>query len=162
MNRIILVKIRSVFFQRIAVARNDIVRQNAAHDEVHAGKVVRVFLELLRKVFDMVVVAHVPGDAFTDIDEQRAGTTGGVVNPDFRSFLQVVCNDLGHEEGNLMRRVELTGLLPGIGSEIADQVFINEAKDIIILPAIHGNNLDEIDLVSNGLGTRTGSVPKLG
>ena len=69
-NRIILVKIRPIFFQRIAVARNDIVRQNAAHDEVHAGKVVRVFLELL-----------------------------------------------------------------------------------------HGNNLDEIDQVSNGLGTRAGSVP---
>lgn len=72
-NRIILVKIRPIFFQRIAVARNDIDRQNAAHDEVHAGKVVRVFLEFL-----------------------------------------------------------------------------------------HGNNLDEIDQVSNGLGTRAGSVPQLG
>ena len=50
-----------------------------------------------------------------------------------------------HELRNFARRVELTGLLTRIGSEVANQIFVNEAEGIVILPAVHRNVLDEVD-----------------
>ena len=55
-----------------------------------------------------------------------------------------------HELRNFARRVELTGLLTRIGSEVANQIFVNEA---VILPAVHRNVLDEVDEVASGLAT---------
>ena len=58
-----------------------------------------------------------------------------------------------HELRNFARRVELTGLLTRIGSEVANQIFVNEAEGIVILPAVHRNVLDEVDEVADSLAT---------
>ena len=71
-NRVVIIEIRPIFLQRVAVARHDIVRQNAPHYQIHAGQVVGVFLKLLSVVFDVVSPAHVTRHALADIDKQGA------------------------------------------------------------------------------------------
>ena len=54
------------------------------------------------------------GDGLADIQQERSGPAGGVIDLDRFFVLQVIGDDLGHEHGNLVRRIELARLLPGI------------------------------------------------
>lgn len=59
---------------------------------------------------------------------------------------------LAHEHGNLVRGVELAGLLAGVGGEVADEVLVDEAQHVVVGPAVHRDVLDEVDEVAGGLG----------
>lgn len=101
-----------------------------------------------------------PGDALADGDEEGAGTAGGVVDLDMLPAAQVMGDDLRHELGHFVGRVEFPGLLARIGGEIADEVFIDVAQHVVVLPAVHGDVLDEMDEVAHGAGLGAGAVPR--
>ena len=61
-----------------------------------------------------------------------------------------------------MRRIELTGLFAGIRCKVADQVLIDKAQNIIILLAIHGNILNEVNQIPDSLCACTGTFTQLG
>ena len=161
-NRVVLVEVGPVVLQSIAVSGHDVRRQNTPHDQIHAGEVIGVLLQLLGIVHDVVVAARVPGDALTDVDEQGPGTAGRVIDFDFRAVLQVVRDDLGHQKRDLVGGVELTGLFSRVGGKVADQVLVDEAQDVVILFPIHGDVLDEIDQFADRFGPCAGGLPQLG
>ena len=72
LNGVVVIKIRPVLFESIAIAGNDIVRLDPAHHQIHAGQVVGVFLQLLCVVLDIVGVRHILGDALANVDQQRS------------------------------------------------------------------------------------------
>ena len=98
MYRVVLVEVRPVLLQRIAVSGHDVVRQDSPHDQVHSCEVIGILLQLLCIVHNMVAAAHVPCNALADIDQQGAGAAGGVVDFNFRPVFQVVGNDFGHQK----------------------------------------------------------------
>ena len=81
-DRVLIVKERPIVFQGVVVAGDDVGGQDTAHDEVHTGEVIGVFLQLLSVILDVVRIHHVLGDALADIEQERAGAAGGVVNLD--------------------------------------------------------------------------------
>ena len=60
-----------------------------------------------------------------------------------------------------MRGIKFPGLFPGIGREVADQVFINEAQDVIVLFTVHRNVLDQPQQIADRLGSCAGGVAQL-
>ena len=162
MNGIGVVEIRPVLLKGIAVAGDDVVRLDTAHDQIHTGQVVGVLFQLLRIIFDVICIGHVLGNALTNVDQQRAGTAGRVVNLDFRSAAQMVGDDFRHQQRNLMRRIEFARLFSCVGSKHTDEVFIDEPKHIIALTAVHGDVLNEIEQSADRLGLRAGAVAKFG
>ena len=62
---------RPVFVKRVGAAGLDIVGDDAAHDEVHAGEVVGALDEFLGVVFHFVSTSDVLADGLTNGDEQR-------------------------------------------------------------------------------------------
>ncbi|MPM23497.1 hypothetical protein SDC9_69971 [bioreactor metagenome] len=65
-------KIWPVFFQCIAVASLNVIRKDSTHDQIHSGKIVGVFFQFLRVIFDTVVIAHMPSRTFSNINKKRA------------------------------------------------------------------------------------------
>ncbi len=60
--------------------------------------------------------------------------------------LAVQCDDTRQNAGNLLRRVELAGLLAGTGGKLADQVFIGVAQGVLVggkLRQALGDGLDD-------------------
>ena len=153
-----VIKVRPIIFQSIAVARLNVVGKNAAHDEIHAGQVVSVSLQFLREVFDIVLIVHVLGNGLADIEQKRTRAAARIINIDLLSVLHMVGNDLGHEDGNFMRRVELPSLFPCISGEHANEILVYKTKNIVALSAIHGNLVDELDEFTNRLGLLRCSV----
>ena len=76
------VKEGPIFLQRVAVTGNDVIRQNPAHHQIHTGEVVCIFLEFLGVVLNVILSAHAPGRTLTDVDQQRTGAAGGVIDFD--------------------------------------------------------------------------------
>lgn len=70
----------------------------------------------------------------------------------------MVRDDLGHKHGNLVWRVKLACFFTRIGGKHADQIFVNEAKDIIALTTIHGDVFDQMDELADGLSLLGGGV----
>jgi hypothetical protein len=70
----------------------------------------------------------------------------------------MVRDDFGHEDGDLMRSVELARLFARIGGEHADEVFVDKAQHVVALPAIHGDVFDELEQLADGLGLLGGGV----
>ena len=68
----------------------------------------------------------------------------------------------GHEQRNLVGRVELARLFSGIGGKHADEVFVNEPQNVVVLPAVHGDDIYQLDKIADGLCLRAGAVAKLG
>ena len=64
------------------------------------------------------------GDGLADIEQERAGAAGGVVNLDGLPVFQMVRDDFGHKHGNLVRRVELARFFARIGGKHADEIFV--------------------------------------
>ncbi len=71
-------------------------------------------------------------------------------------------NNLAHQQRDLVGRIELTGLFSCIGSKVADQILIDKAQNIIVLPSVHGNVLNQIKQIPNGLCPGTGAFTQLG
>ena len=157
-----IIKVGPVLLQRIAVAGNDVVRLDAAHYQIHTGQIVGVLFQLLRVVFYIVCVSHILGNAFADIDQQRAGTAGRVIDFDFVLALQMACHDFGHQQRNLVGRIELARLFAGIGGKHTDKIFIDEAQHIIALLAVHRNILDQVQQAADGFGLGAGAVAQFG
>ena len=67
--RIRLIEIRPVFFKRVAVSRQNVIRKDAAHDKIHSRQVVGVGLQFLRIVTDAIGIIHVLRRGLTDIDQ---------------------------------------------------------------------------------------------
>lgn len=61
-----------------------------------------------------------------------------------------------------MRGVELARLLAGVGGEVADEVLVDEAEDIVVLALVHRDVVDEVQEVADGLGARAVRVAQLG
>ena len=156
-----LVEIRPVAFQRIAVPHFDICGTDAAHDEIHARQVVGVFLQLLGIVLDAIRVIQIARNRPTDVDQKRPRTARRIIDPDLLAILQMLGDDFRHEEGNLMRRIELARLLPRVRGEHADQILIDETEDVIVLASVHGNVPDEIEERLDGFRLRGRGVTEL-
>ena len=63
-------------------------------------RVVGVLFQLLRVVFYIVRVCHILGNAFADIDQQRAGTAGRVyVHTDFDTKEKALSGAKAAEKG---------------------------------------------------------------
>ena len=71
-----------VVFERVTIARHDVVGEYSAHDQIHAREVVRVLLKFLRIILDGVGVAVASRHCLADIDKQRARSARGVVDGD--------------------------------------------------------------------------------
>ena len=63
-------------------------------------------------------------------------------------------NNLRHEKRHLVRGVEFSCFLTGIGSEIGDQIFINETENIVILFTVHWDLIDQLNEVTDSLCLR--------
>ena len=50
--------------------------------------------------------------------------------------------------------IEFACLLTGIRCKVRNQIFVDEAEDIIILLAVHRNLVDQLDQVADGLRLR--------
>ena len=70
--------------------------------------------------------------------------------------------DLGHEQRNLVWRVELASLLPGVRGKHADQILVDESQDVVALFAVHRNDFYQLDQVADSLCLRAGTVAELG
>jgi len=66
--RILILKVRPVVFERIAVTGHDVRREDPAHDEVHTREVIRVLFQFLSVVLDAVFLANIFRGAVADID----------------------------------------------------------------------------------------------
>ena len=82
-------------------------------------------------------------------------------NLDGLAVFQMVRDDLGHEYGNLVRRVELARFFTRIGSKHANEIFVDKAEHIVALPAIHRDIFDELEQLADSLGLLRGSITKL-
>src|ERR1700674_5785018 len=72
-----------------------------------------------------------------DLQEQRAGTAGRVVNGRGGAGLRVVdADDLRHDAADFGGRVELPLALATLGGEVPHQVFIGVAEDVVALGAV--------------------------
>lgn len=57
-----------------------------------------------------------------------------------------------------MRRVELARLFTGVGCKVTDEVFIDEAKNIIVLLAIRRNILNQLNQFADHFSLIAGAV----
>ncbi|EJX10407.1 hypothetical protein EVA_01328 [gut metagenome] len=141
-----------VLIQRVCTTSVNVIRNNTTHHKVHTRQVVGVLLQLLRIILHTVLVLNVLTDGLTYSDQQRTGTTGGVVNFQRSLILVMFCHDFRHEDSYFMRRIELTRLFPCIGSKVTDQILIHIAQHVVVLTAIGGNILDQFDKPFQRLG----------
>ena len=88
----------------------------------------------------------------TDVYQQRTRPAGRVINLDMVTMGKMIGNDFRHEQRDLVRRIELPCFLAGVGSELADEVLVDIAKNVVVLLAVHGNLIDEMDEVAYCLG----------
>jgi hypothetical protein len=70
----------------------------------------------------------------------------------------MISHDFRHQQRYLVRRVELARLLPGVGGEHTDEIFIDEAENVVILLAVHRYDLYQLDEVADGLSLCAGAV----
>ena len=130
--------------QAVTVAGDDVVRLHAAHDQVHTSEVVGVLAQLLGEVLNTVWVTHALGDGMADVKQQGARAGGRVVNLNLVAALEVVSDDVAHDERDLMRGVELACLFARVGRELLDEVLVDVAQHVIALLAISGDVIDKV------------------
>ena len=157
----LFIKERPVLFECVAITCHDIVRKNTTHDQVHTGKVISVFFKLLGIILDIILAAHMFCGALTNIDKQRTGTTRRVVNLNLVTIAKMISHDLRHQQGNLVRRIELASLLTSICGKVTDEIFINEAENVIVFFAVHRDILNQLKQVADCLGSCTRSITEL-
>ena len=69
--------------------------------------------------------------------------------------LEVVGDDVAHDERHFMRRVELASLLTCVGRELLDEVLVNVAEHVIALLAVGGDVIDKLQQLLDSSGTRS-------
>ena len=149
--RILILKVRPVVFQRVAVSRHDVGGQNAAHDEVHTREVIRVLLQFLGVVLDAVFLADIFRGAVADIDKERARAARRVIDLNMITILQMPGDDFRHQKRHFVGRIEFAGLFARVRREVADQVFVDEAENVVILLPVHRDVFDQVDEASDRL-----------
>ena len=107
-------------FLTCTVTSHNIVWQYATHDKIHTREIVGILLEFLCVILDVIRIAIATGHSLTDMDQQRARATRGVVDVDFFTAGEMPGHYFAHELRDFARRVELTGLLTRVGSEVAN------------------------------------------
>lgn len=143
---------RPVLLQCISTAGDNILRNDASHYEVHTGKIVGVFLKFLGVVLHLVLTSDVFAHGLADGDEQRTGTTGGVIYFERLLLLMVLGHNLRHHHSNLVGCIELTCLFASMGGKVADKELIDIAQHVVVLRAISRYVLDEFDESFQSLG----------
>ena len=66
-------------------------------------------------------------DFFGGLDQEAAGAAGRIAD----AVARLGAGQLGQQLGDLVRRVELAGLLAGVGGEAFDQVDVGVADDVL-------------------------------
>ena len=69
-------------------------------------------------------------------EQQRAGSTGGIVNGGGSTGSGADANDFGHDAGDFSRRIELAFAFTALGGEVAHQVLVGVAKQVIAFGAV--------------------------
>ncbi len=112
----------------------DLRRRAVVEDHVHPGQrgggVVH-FLPVEREVEAGVALGFVVG-----LQEQRTGATGGIVDGLAGALGAADADDLGHDAGDLRRGVELPLALARLGGEVAHEVFVGVAEQVVALGAV--------------------------
>lgn len=157
----LFIKERPVLFERIAIARYDVVRKNTTHDQVHTGKVISVFFKLLGIILDIILAAHMLCGALTDVNKQGTGTARRVVNLNLIAITKMIRHNFRHQQRYLVRSIELTGLFTSICGKVTDEIFINEAENVIVFFAVHRDILNQLKQVADCLGSCTRSITEL-
>ena len=70
----------------------------------------------------------------------------------------MVCDDFRHKQRYFVWRVELAGFFTGICRKHTDKIFIDKAKNIVILLAVHRNIFNQMNKVTDSLGLRSRAV----
>ena len=66
-DRVLIIKVGPIIFEGVGISSDDVAGQDAAHDKIHAGEVVGVFLQLLGVILDVALVSHVLGNGLANI-----------------------------------------------------------------------------------------------
>ena len=122
----------------------DFRRGTVVQDHVHlrqgGGGVVH-FLPVNRQVVAGGALGFVVG-----LEQQRAGPARGIVNGLAGAGGAADADDLGHDARNFRRGVELALALAGLGGEVAHQVFVGVAQQIVALGPVGS----KIQILENG------------
>ena len=112
----------------------DFRRRAVVQDHVHPGQrgggVVH-FLPVEREVEAGLALGFVVG-----LEQQRAGAAGGIVDGLAGALGAANADDLGHDAGNLRRGVELPLALARLGGEVAHEVFVGVAEQVVALGTV--------------------------
>ena len=93
---VILIKIRPVVLQRVAISCNNIVRNDTTHNKIHTSKVIRILLQLLCVILDAVVLLDMACHRLADINKKWARAARWVVDFYLRAVLKMVSHNLWH------------------------------------------------------------------
>ena len=145
---------RPVFIQRISTTGINIVWLDTAHHEIHSGKVIGILLQLLSIILHLVFIGDMAANRFTNGNQQRTGSTCRVIYFNLLFVLMMLCYNLRHQYRYLVRSVEFTGFLSGIGCKITDEILINITQHIVILTAIGRNIFNELNQILQSTGLR--------
>ena len=128
--------------ERVAVLELGIGQRVALHDQ-RGGIVVQDHVHARQAAGGSVLFLTVERDRragfIGDLEQQRAGAAGGVIDGGGAGRPAVVdADDLRDDAADLGGRVELTFALAALGGEVAHQVFVGIAQNIIALGAVLG------------------------
>ena len=109
--------------------------QGVVLPDFRRGAVVQNHVHLGQRGCGVVHFLPVNGDAVRSfggsLEQQRTGTTGGVVNRLLAAPGPGHADDLGHDERDFGRRVKLAFGFAGFRGEMPHQVFVCVAKNIV-------------------------------
>jgi len=112
----------------------DFRRGAIVQDHVHARQGRRGVVHLL--AVEGQIQARAALRLGMGFQHQRAGAAGGIVGGLAGAFGVADADDLGHDAGNLRRRVELTLALARFRGEVAHQVFVSVTQQVVTLGAV--------------------------
>src|ERR1039457_2870504 len=114
------------------VALRDERRWGVVQDHVHAGE------SGGSGVLFLAVEGDLDAGRVADFQQQGAGAAGGVVDGGRGGGSVADADDLGHDAGDLGGGVELALALAAFGGEVAHEVFVGVAQDVVAFGAVLG------------------------
>ena len=151
---------RPVFIQRISTTGINIIWLDTTHHEIHSGKVIGILLQLLSIILHLVFIGDMAANGFANGNQQRTGTTCRVIYFNLLFILMMLCYNLRHQHRHLVRSIEFTSFLSGIGCKITDEILINIAQHVVILTAIGRNVFNELNQILQSTGLRRRILPQ--
>ena len=112
----------------------DFRRGAVVQDHVHPGQRLGGVVHLLP--VEGEVEAGAALRFVVGLEQQRAGAAGRDRGWSGRRFRATDADDLGHDAGDFRRGVELPLALARLGGEVAHQVFVGVAKQVVALGAV--------------------------